>query len=66
VLGTLPAYRRSGGDIVAIPALTWPDPRTVSARTLLFHPPRPVCGAAFRGSVAQLGQRCHAGMGSPA
>jgi tRNA(Ile)-lysidine synthase len=49
VLETLPAYHGVSGAIIALPALIWPDPRTVAARSLLFHPPRPACGAPFRG-----------------
>jgi tRNA(Ile)-lysidine synthase len=47
VLETLPVYRNARDGVVALPALRWPDPPTVSARVLLFHPPRPAMGAAF-------------------
>ena len=47
VLETLPAYRNVHGEVVALPALAWPDGPGVFERQLLFHPRRPARGAAF-------------------
>ena len=51
VLETLPTFRSPKGELVALPALLWPDPQMVHPRRLLFHPPRPANGAAFNGAV---------------
>jgi tRNA(Ile)-lysidine synthase len=54
VLETLPAFHTSDGDLIALPALMWPDPETLAERRLLFHPRRPTLGAAFSPVVAPL------------
>jgi tRNA(Ile)-lysidine synthase len=47
VLETLPAYRGGCGDIMAVPALNWPDLHSVAGRRLLSHPRHPASGGAF-------------------
>jgi tRNA(Ile)-lysidine synthase len=47
VLETLPAHRLPDGNLVAVPAVSWPDPGATLARSLLFHPLRPALGALF-------------------
>jgi tRNA(Ile)-lysidine synthase len=55
VLETLPAYRAlQGGGLVAVPALLWPDPQTVSVRRLLFHPRHAAVGGGFRAAVVPV------------
>jgi tRNA(Ile)-lysidine synthase len=54
VLETLPGFHTSDGDLIALPALMWPDPETVAVRRLLFHPRRPALGSAFSPVVAPL------------
>jgi tRNA(Ile)-lysidine synthase len=54
VLETLPAFHTSDGDLIALPALMWPDPETLAMRRLLFHPRWPALGAAFCPVVAPL------------
>ena len=51
VLETLPTFRNPKGELVAVPALLWPDRQMLDPRRLLFHPPRPALGAAFNGTV---------------
>ncbi|MBW4021825.1 MAG: tRNA lysidine(34) synthetase TilS [Proteobacteria bacterium] len=47
VLETLPAYLSSTGDVVAVPALDWPDFPYQIERSVVFGPPWPAAGAGF-------------------
>jgi tRNA(Ile)-lysidine synthase len=47
VLETLPAYWSVQGELLAVPALDWPDLAGNRARALWFRPPRPATAAFF-------------------
>jgi tRNA(Ile)-lysidine synthase len=52
LLETLPAYRSPAGNLVAVPALAWPDRAAMIRRELVFHPPRPASGGLFSAPAA--------------
>jgi tRNA(Ile)-lysidine synthase len=56
VLETLPAYWSTQKDLLAIPALVWPDGAGNLGRALRFQPPRPATGAFFGSFSRSLGQ----------
>ncbi len=54
VLETLPAYWSAAGELLAVPALVWPDFTYNLGRSLRFDPLRPATGIFFGPSVGSV------------